>query len=118
MRALDAGIYLTLDEARAITKAILAANTLANQRGGRLPSMTLKLTADIISATGNTENHHPAPTETIEYERIDTAEAARILGCTNRNVRNLADRHRIPGHKVSGRWQFNRHDIEVYRDFS
>lgn len=111
------GVVLDVASARAICSALLSANDMANRQGGRLNFELMTLVAQIRSAIGETE---PAPRgldEHVEYELIDAQQAAGILGCSPRNVRSLAAKGRLPGAKPGGRWQFNREDIEVYRDY-
>lgn len=40
------------------------------------------------------------------YDLVDSGEAARILGCTPANVRDLARRGRLPSHRAGGRWLY------------
>lgn len=40
------------------------------------------------------------------YDLVDSAEAARILGCTAANVRDLARRGRIPRHRAGRGWVY------------
>ncbi|AFM16989.1 hypothetical protein Mycch_2206 [Mycolicibacterium chubuense NBB4] len=40
------------------------------------------------------------------YDLVDSSEAARILGCTPANVRDLARRGRLPRHRAGGRWLY------------
>ncbi|OFK67463.1 helix-turn-helix domain-containing protein [Corynebacterium sp. HMSC074A09] len=111
------GIVIDAESARAICSALLSVNDRLNRHGGRLNFELMTLVAQIRSAIGETE---PAPrgfNEHVEYELIDAQQAASILGCSPRNVRSLAAKGRLPGAKPGGRWQFNREDIEVYRDY-
>ncbi|MDO0975989.1 helix-turn-helix domain-containing protein [Mycolicibacterium frederiksbergense] len=41
-----------------------------------------------------------------QYDLVDSAEAARILGCTPANVRDLARRGRIPRHRAGRGWVY------------
>lgn len=45
-------------------------------------------------------------THTALYDLVDTNEAAKILGCTAANVRDLRRRKRIPAHHAGGRWVY------------
>lgn len=47
------------------------------------------------------------------YDLVDTAEAARILGCTPGNVRDLARRGRIPRHRAGGRWVYPARSVVI-----
>jgi hypothetical protein len=41
-----------------------------------------------------------------EYDLVDSVQAARILGCTAANVRDLGRRGRLPAHRAGGRWLY------------
>lgn len=45
---------------------------------------------------------------------IDTAEAAKILGCTARYVRRIAAD--LDGQNIAGRWIFNRRNVTDYAE--
>lgn len=47
------------------------------------------------------------------YDLVDTGEAARILGCTPANVRDLARRGRIPAHRAAERWLYPARSVIV-----
>lgn len=111
------GVVIDASTALKLCDALLSVNDYANRHGAMLNSELLTLTAEITSAVGSSEEAPPALDEAFEYELIDAKTAAELLGCTERNIRDLANRHRIPGRKVAGRWQFNREDVEVYRDY-
>lgn len=111
------GVILNRDDAVALGRAIIAAQDIAGRHGARLQSNVLVLAAELTSIDGDTEPAPPATTDHVEYEQIDTTTAANILGCSPRNVRDLADRDRLPGVKRGRSWWFNRDDVLVYRDF-
>lgn len=46
------------------------------------------------------------PVDAGPYDLVDTDEAARILGCSTGNVRDLARRGKLAGHRASGRWLY------------
>nr|WP_269150732.1 helix-turn-helix domain-containing protein [Corynebacterium parakroppenstedtii] len=75
------------------------------------------MAAQIHSATGHPEPARTSFEDNAEYEQVTTARAAEILGCTERNVRRLAEHRRLPGVKNGKSWYFNRDDVEVYRDY-
>lgn len=110
------GVVIPTPTAQDLAQTILQAQDLASRHGMRLKAEVLLLAAELASAAGNTEATPPLFDETIEHEQIDTQQAADILGCSPRNVRDLATKKRIPGIK-KGQWRFNRDDILVYRDF-
>lgn len=45
------------------------------------------------------------------YQSMSLEEFAKHLGMDVREVRRLADRDRLPGHKVAGQWRFNRAQV-------
>ncbi len=49
---------------------------------------------------------------TAAYDLVDSNEAARILGCTPANVRDLARRGRLPRHRAGGRWVYPARSVE------
>lgn len=51
-----------------------------------------------------------------EYGTVTTAEAARIIGRTPGNVRDLARRSRIRAQHPRGRWMFDAADVERYAE--
>lgn len=111
------GVVLDAESAHMICSALLSANDFANRHGGRLNYDLLTLVAQINSAIGTSEPAQNSFHDHVEYELIDASQAAELLGCTTRNIRSLAAKGRVPGTKSGGRWQFNREDIEVYRDY-
>lgn len=117
MLAVPQGILLEPQECELVAKAIFTLQDLGNRHGARLDNSLLNLAGRMRSVEGHTE---PAPTTEVQavlHERIDTAEAGKILGCSTRNVRRLAARGRIPGEKQGGSWFFNRDDIEVLQQY-
>lgn len=110
-------VLLTIDDAQHLAEAVYRLHTLAPRHGGRVNPSLLTLAAQISSATGTPEPYEPAANEPIEHELIDSTTAAELLGCSPRNVRKLAEADRLPGNKIGNRWQFNRDDVEVFRDW-
>ncbi|MHA2789676.1 helix-turn-helix domain-containing protein [Corynebacterium sp. S7] len=110
-------VILTQQDAAGMAEIVLASADMAARQGMRVNPRLLQLAAQIKSANGTTEQPAETPEYTIQYEQIDTTEAANILGCSDRYARKLADTGRIPGTRNGGRWFFNREDVETYRDF-
>jgi len=51
----------------------------------------------------------------VDEVEVVVADVARLLGCGGRNVRDLAQRGRIPGARRVGReWRFDRVDVVEY----
>lgn len=110
-------VVLSDAEATDLAQAVMAAHQYMRTHGAGLKASVVVLAANIDSSSGNTDNTDNPADEHVEHEQIDSAQAAHILGCSERNVRYLVNAGRLPGHKVGGRWQFNRDDITVFRDF-
>lgn len=110
------GVVLSTAEASLLVSVTMQAQNLAARHGIRLHPDVLQLVAQIRSAPGTTEHDH-APTPDTEYEQVNATEAATILRCSPRYVRQLATRGRLPGVKNGGAWWFNRDDVETYRDW-
>lgn len=116
--AIPAGaVVISAESAIALCKAIYAAQDMAHRHGARISPAILTLTAEIYSAAGTPEIPPQPLNEPIEHELIDANTAAEILNCSPRNVRDLANRGRLAGEKIAGRWQFTRDDVEVFRDW-
>lgn len=111
------GVVLSVEDARRMSTAIFSVADFASRHGARIDPGVLVLAAEITSATGTTAPPVQLPDEHIEYERIDVATTAELLDCTERNVRDLLARGRLPGQKIAGRWHLNREDVEVFRDW-
>lgn len=111
------GVVLTAEDARDLAAALFAAQDLAGRHGAHLKSNVLLIAAELSSIRGTTEPALPALEHSVVYEQIDADTAAHIMGCSPRNVRDLAARGRIPGIKRGGRWWFNADDVEVHRDY-
>lgn len=111
------GVVISMKDAADIAHTLLAAQDLATRHGASLKSSVLVLAAELSTAQGTTEPRHHPIEHTVDYEQIDADTAAELLGCSPRNVRDLAARGRLPGIKRGGRWWFNRDDVIIYRDY-
>ena len=111
------GIVISTRDAHLLATTVFSAADFAHQRGARLDPRILSLAVDITSALGASEEPSPQLNEPIEHEHIDASEAAKILNCSPRNVRDLAKRKRLPGTKVAGSWQFLRDEVEVFKQW-
>jgi excisionase family DNA binding protein len=56
--------------------------------------------ARFVASQGNSADHQG-------YAFVDTDQAARILGCSTNNVRDLARRGALPARQAGGRWIFD-----------
>ena len=113
----EGGVVISTRDAQDIAQTIFAAQDLAGRHGARLKPNVILIAAELSSIHGTTEVTHLAIEHSVEYEQITANTAADILGCSPRNVTDLATRGKLPGIKKSGRWLFNKDDIIVYRDY-
>lgn len=94
------------------TRFVVAEFTRRRRLAGQaVPPAVARLYCHLMSDNG------PEPVVAQEQsepatELIDSNQAAEILGCTERHVRRIvAD---IDGHRIAGRWTFNRHTVTEY----
>ena len=112
------GVVLTDAEAHDLATAVMSAHQFIRTRhGAGLTPAVLVLAAKMTATGGNPDNPTTGTEHSVEHEQIDTATAATILGCSERNIRYLAGAGRLPGHRHGGRWIFHRDDVLVYRDY-
>lgn len=121
------GVFVTPDDAAYIAEALrLLARLLAEQRSqpsARLQLVTSKLARYAESGSVATPNgserlplrasgvdgvHHP------DYATVTPAEAARIIGCGPRNVRDLVCRGRLVARRAGGRWLVDAASVEAH----
>lgn len=110
-------VVISVDDANELARIVRGVAHFARSHGATIDSKALALVEEISSATGATEHGAAAESEPVQREHIDVTTAARILGCTTRNVRDLASRNRLPGVKPAGRWLFYREDVEVFKNW-
>jgi excisionase family DNA binding protein len=121
-----AGVLLDPDDAAYLCKALeLLAQLLAGQRSQptpRLQAVTTKLAKCAENGSATTVNgsrncrvrasdadpgHHDG------YAQITVAEAARLLDCGERNVRDLVRRGRLSARRTGGRWMVDAAAVEL-----
>lgn len=107
-------LLLTGDAVDALAYAVQVAQR-ARRRNG-LPA-SRALTALALAATGHADNEthppeHSEPHTTTEW--ITTEEAARMLGCSNRQARRLAPT--LGGQLTGGRWLLDRQAVTEHRE--
>lgn len=110
-------LALTAAEAHDVATVIFAHSQVVAKNGQRIHPRVLQLAADLASASGTTELPVEPLGETVSYEHINSAEAADLLGYTDRYVRNLAKQGRLPGVKRGNSWFFPREEVETFRDY-
>ncbi|MEW2382315.1 helix-turn-helix domain-containing protein [Micromonospora sp. NPDC047707] len=98
-----------------VLRSLQAAVSAAHRTGLRPPPRIIELIAaleaeltDAATASGSAEvpREPGVPPSVLPTEPADTKEAARMLGVTPRQVRNIS--HRLDGRKVGGTWVFDR----------
>lgn len=99
-----------------IQLALYAVRDLLARRalGGQpIPTGLDRLHEQLATSAHGTENGVAERQSTTE-ELIDTTEAAAILNCSTRWVRQI--RHDLDGQNISGRWVFKRQTVVEYAD--
>jgi len=116
-----AGVLLEPADAEYLLKAldVLLANQHASAQLSafidrlRKTAENLATTADNTSAGGRMLGSQRDSAHTAPYDLVDTSEAAAILGCTSRNVRDLGARGVLPRHRAGGRWLYPVASVEA-----
>jgi hypothetical protein len=107
-------IILDLDQGRL---ALYAVRDLISRRmlgNNPIPPGVHRLCHDLEAASLHGTRSQAAQEEWDPEELIDTAEAAAILNCSTRWVRQI--RNDLDGHNISGRWIFRRQTVVDYAD--
>lgn len=107
------GVVLEVSEAAVLVAAIddLCLRT-GRQPSGRLGVILAKMrksvakTGDSTPKTASLRDNSADPGEHCAYDLVSTGEAARILGCTPNNVRDLRRRGQLPAHHTGTRWLY------------
>jgi excisionase family DNA binding protein len=112
-----AGVLLTPDDADYIARALQLLDRLLRENGStptpRLQSVTAKLakcaeTGSAAGSNGRTDCRfgasHADSDQHAGYALISTSDAARLLNCGERNVRDLAARGRLRARRSGGCW--------------
>lgn len=112
-------VLLDSNDAAYVAEALSRFFKVLSDQGSR-PSQQLvdtqsKLRKAAVSASVSVQNegprvrslgqHHDPPQGGL-YDLVDSVAAARILGCTPANVRDLARRGRLPAHRAGSRWLY------------
>lgn len=113
-RVLLASPQACLDVLRSLQAAVAAAGRSGLQPPPRIVTLIAALEAELAesaSANGNAElpRELTVPASVQPTEPADSKEAARMLGVTVRQVRNLGPR--LDGRKVAGSWIFDRDQL-------
>ncbi|MGA5465583.1 helix-turn-helix domain-containing protein [Mycobacterium sp. NPDC050041] len=123
----QAGVFITADDAAYIAEALrLLGRLMAEQRSqpsARLQSVTTKLANAAETGSGATPNGsetlplrapHPEGVHARDYATVTAAEAARIIGCGPRNVRDLVRRGRLAARRSGGTWLVDAAAVEAH----
>jgi len=97
-------LLLTGDSITAVRYAVRVAIAARHRNGLRVPASLAELAA-AVTDPGRTDTE-PEPAQHDHTEMIDTREAARMLGCSNRQARRLAPL--LGGRIHAGRWLLDR----------
>lgn len=112
MIAAQHGVYLTVDDAGYLADALDHVCRTAHP-SARLADLARRLRKSCAALTPTQEigrNHLRDVQSELDvsdhraYDLLDTDEAARLLGCSAANVRDLVRRGRLPGHRAGNRW--------------
>ncbi|WJY97193.1 helix-turn-helix domain-containing protein [Corynebacterium fournieri] len=116
-RVIRSALILDQEDAINVGRALAYLDRTQRRAGGALAPALREIMEEIAANFGNSAHIEQATDECVRHEFIDVEEAAHILSCSPRNVRDLATRGRLPGRKLAGRWQFLRAEVEQLRDF-
>jgi excisionase family DNA binding protein len=118
-------VLLDADEAEYLSRALVLLQQLLrdnrSQPTPRLQTVTAKLTRCAANSSsggrnGSNGSTSRAPEAKIGhdagYALLSTGEAARLLDCGERNVRDLAARGRIAARRAGGRWLLDAAAVE------
>jgi len=107
---LPAGAVLLDGEALRLVAYCVATAERTRRRNGLPPLPGLVRLREALTAPG----HPDADPEPVgDAESVTTAEAARLLGCSERTIRRQAAR--LGGRNVGGRWLLDRAAVEEHR---
>lgn len=77
--------------------------------------VALRVAAANWRTTATGSPHPPAPEAATRSTWLSTAQAADILGVTDRAVRLAITEHRLNAQQIDGRWRISREDLEHFR---
>ncbi len=123
VQRVDAAVLLTPGAVRTVVAGLAALEQLARQRGARLTPALRSLAAQLDEAAAPTDAETDARASTSvprgawlplsSHDLLSTEEAANLLGCSPSNVRDLARRGALPGHRAGGRWLLEREGVQL-----
>lgn len=115
------GLLLDVDDAAYLAGALTGYCEILREDGKqprpRLEALRTKLTSVITDVSASNVKscgaHGEDPGHDAGYATVTTAEAARILGTTPGNVRDLARRGRLRAQRPRGRWLYDTAAVEL-----
>ena len=108
----DDVIILNRDQCRLALHIVRDLITRRTLGGNPVPPGTYRLYHDLEVASVRGTEPVAALEESVPEELIDTTEAAAILNCSTRWVRQI--RNDLEGRNISGRWIFRRQTVAEY----
>jgi len=123
----DHAVMLSPVAVRTVVAGLRALEQLGRTRGARLTPALRAICAQLDEAAAVPELSTGAPTDVDAstpaprsawlplsgHDLLTADEAADLLGCTPNNVRDLARRGALPGHRTGGRWLLERDAVEL-----
>lgn len=114
------GVLLEVSEAEVLVATIedLCRRT-GRQPSGRLGPIVAKMrkvvanTGDSDTKTASLLGNTADSGQSSAYDLVTTGEAARIIGCTPNNVRDLRRRGQLPAHHTGTRWLYPLRMVEA-----
>jgi len=114
------GILISTDDARTLAEALRQFGAVLAHQGSRLTARMERLRAQLITASDVSTGVSVRPSvpeqgsvPSLTNDTIGATEAARLLGCSPGNVRDLARRGALPAHRTGGRWIFDAHTVRM-----
>lgn len=108
-------VLLDSNDARYVAEALARFLVVLGEHGLRASPTLLDAEARLrkaaVGASDSTRSAsgvggHLSSSHSGMYDLVDSVEAARILGCTPQNVRDLARRGRLPAHRAGRGWVY------------
>jgi len=123
----DHAVLLSPAAVRTVVAGLRALEQLGRTRGARLTPALRSIVAQLDEAAAPAESPTGAPTDVdastpvprgewlplSAHDLLTADEAADLLGCTPNNVRDLARRGALPGHRTGGRWLLERDAVAL-----
>jgi hypothetical protein len=113
------GVLLDVDDAAYLAETLkqdfAALAGVGIRPSERVTELQRKLVKAVANASESSRDTHvdvrligeqPDSAHTALYDLVDSGEAARILGCTPANVRDLGRRGQIPRHRAGRGWVY------------